>query len=178
MTTNGTQMGGCSSPLGEAVPAIVRVAVGGIFAFSGVMKIGQDLGLGGGTMAPVDFYASINAFKLGLGHEVTSVLAYTIPWVEIVAGVALVLGLAARGAAALIAVLMVAFGAGIVRVLVSDIDATCPCFGKIGLFCGSTIGPCHLVRNAGLLAASSLVMVLGPGMLALDNLRAGKACKR
>lgn len=169
---------GCSSPLSAALPTVLRVALGSIFVFSGVMKVGRDLGLGADTMAPVDFYASINAFKLGLGHDVTSALAYAIPWVEIVAGAALLLGLAARGAAAIVAVLMLAFGVGIARVLVNGYDASCTCFGKIGLFCGPTIGPCHLVRNAGLMGIALVIVAMGPGMLALGNLWPARACAK
>lgn len=166
---------GCgAAPLGAVIPLVLRVALGGLMIFSGVMKIGRDFGLPDPAMSVADVYASINGFQLGLGHAATSFLAYAVPWAELITGVLLVVGFMARGAALIVALMMIAFGAGLVSVLVRELDVNCSCFGKLKFFCDAAISECHVIRNAFLACAGFVIMGAGPGMLAVDSL----VCRR
>ena len=87
-----------------------------------------------------------------------------------VIGAALVLGVMTRGAAVLSTLLMLGFAGGIVSVLVRGLDVSCPCFGKLKLFCDATLGWCHVVRNATIAGVSVAIALWGPGPLNLDRL--------
>lgn len=165
-----TNRGGCgSAPLGAVIPLVLRVALGGLMIFSGVMKVGRDFGLPDPAMSVADFYAAINGFQLGLGHAATSFLAYAVPWVELITGLLLVVGYMARGAALIVSLMMIAFGAGLVSVLVRELDVNCSCFGKLRFFCDAAISECHVIRNAIMACAGFVIMGAGPGMLAADS---------
>lgn len=166
----------CSAPLRSTLGLVVRVALGAIFIFSGLMKLGiVDLSVINAdwkAMVPRDFGAAVKAFRLGLSPDMMSLLSYTIPWAEFIAGCCLVLGAMARSAALIIAVMMVGFIAGIISLLVRSIDTECPCFGSMKFMCTGPLGTCHIVRNLIFLAMALTVIATGPGPLALfDPLR-------
>lgn len=157
----------------------VRVALGGLLVLSGFMKLGLTSQIwwpGSGlvaTLSPLDFAFAIKGFKMGLPDEAVAVLAFVVPWMELLAGLTVLLGAWARAGAALTATLMIAFSAGIVGVLTRPgIDVNCPCFGSLKLFCSGRISGCHLVRNSAFLAAALLVLTAGPGPLSVDAWRA------
>lgn len=162
---------------------LVRIALGGLLIFSGYMKLGiYDFGgylpdaMGGRlpVLSPLDFAFSIKGFKMGLPDGLVSILAYVVPWTELLAGVFIVIGLWTRGAALLAMAMLAAFTLGIISVIGRGLDVNCPCFGAIKLFCSGAIGPCHIVRNSGFMAACLFLLWTGSGPLAFD--RAG-SCK-
>ncbi|MGH7132505.1 MAG: DoxX family protein [Phycisphaerales bacterium] len=167
----------CSAPLRSTLGLVLRVALGSLFIFSGLMKLGivdlSKINSALQVMEPRDFGASIKAFKLGLSDDLMSLLAYTIPWAEFLAGLCLLLGIMARGAALIIALMMLSFIGGIISLQVRGLDVKCTCFGALKLFCGDQpLGLCHLIRNGVFLVMALAVMATGPGALALcDPLR-------
>lgn len=173
----------CSTPLRDLTSFILRIALGGLFMLSGYMKLGLwSFTIGSVNilpLAPLDFAFSIRAFKFDLSNDLVTFLAFTIPWVELLAGAAVFFGLFTRGGAALISVLMLGFIAGIASLLYRGFtDVTCPCFGSLGLFCGTApIGYCHIIRNASFFAVAIMIWALGPGFVSLDRLLGGPTCK-
>jgi uncharacterized membrane protein YphA (DoxX/SURF4 family) len=163
----------CGNPALGALAVPLRLGLGGLMMFSGWMKLGFRF-LDGALPAPVrdqlDFYFAINGFKMGLHPELTRALSGAIPWAELMAGLLLVVGLWARPAAVVIGAMMLGFMGGIASVIIRGLDAKCPCFGSIKLFCGAEIGACHLVRNSILLAMSLYIVAVGPGPLSIDRL--------
>lgn len=152
--------GGCGVSLQSGFPAVVRLVLGGLFLLAGYMKLTD----------PQFFAFSINGFHFGLSEGVMNVLAYVVPWAELLAGGLLVLGLWARGAAMLVIVMMVAFAAGIASVMLRGLDVKCGCFGALKLFCGDQpMGWCHLIRNTAMAAAAAVVVAMGPGLMALES---------
>jgi len=143
--------------IGGAV-LVVRVLLAGLFLFAAAMKL-RD---------PQQFAFSVAAFKL-LPDPLVALTTYIVPWTELVAGVCLLLGLWARAAAFVIALLLTAFIAGIASVLQRGMNVTCGCFGKFEIPCTGPLGACHLVRNGVLLAMAAFVVWLGPGSLAVDR---------
>lgn len=157
--------------LTTGVPLILRLVLGGLLVLSGSMKLGvyKHLGITTLAMDPLDFAFALGGFKLGLPEMLTQVLTYAVPWGELLCGLLLVAGLWTRGAAIGVIVLMLAFAAGIASLMVRGIDVNCPCFGKLKLFCGDRpLGWCHLIRNTGFALMGVAIVVMGPGMAAVD----------
>lgn len=148
------------APLGWLV-LLVRVALGGLFIFAGLMKL-KD---------PQSFAEAINGFKV-IPYETVhliTVSAFLTPWIEIVAGAMLIVGFWARSSALLIGLMLLAFIAAIASVLARGMEINCSCFGKFERPCTGPIGPCHLIRNGVLLAMALFVVWKGPGALAIDR---------
>lgn len=168
-------------PVVRGFTMLVRVALGGLLAFSGWMKLGlhTELGLQSivplKALTPMDFYFAINGFKMGLPEPLMVAMSFVIPWAEFLIGLALVFGVWARSAALLAAFMMVGFTAGIASVITRGLDVNCPCFGAIKLFCPSQIGPCHIVRNSGFFLAALWVLALGGGWLSVDAWRKARS---
>lgn len=153
--------GGCGLSLCSGVPAVARIVLGGLLILAGYIKLGNG-----------DFaYDSVKAFQLGLGDAMLQELARVVPWAELITGALLVLGLWARGAALMAVVMMLAYMAAIVSVMSRGMTVRCGCFGALQLFCGDKpMGVCHLVRNGVMAAGGVLVLLMGPGVPAVDNL--------
>jgi len=86
-------------------------------------------------------------------------LAWLLPVVEAVTGLALVAGWLPRGAALLAALMTMVFIAAIGSALVRDLDISCGCFHTDS---GHAVGRDLLLRDVGLLAVA-LVPLLAPG---------------
>lgn len=151
---------------------LTRVALGGLMAFAGYMKLGFNVVPGIDTMGPLNSYILIGKF-VDLPASVQSLGAFVLPWVELIAGLLLVLGLWARGAALVVLLLMLAFIAGIASLMMRGVNEPCTCFGPIAFLCpaGSPMGWCHVLRNAGFAAAAIVVMGWGPGWLGFERRR-------
>lgn len=142
-----------------------RVLVGALFIFAAAMKL-RD---------PQAFAFAIGAFKVipDNADHLAVLAAFTLPWLEGLAGLCLLLGLWTRPAALLICLMLLAFIGGIGWVISNGWNVECSCFGKFELPCQGPVGACHLTRNSVLLLATGLVLVRGPGALALDPLDRG-----
>ena len=76
-----------------------------------------------------------------------NLVAMILPWVELVAGTALILGARSRAAAWICAALMLVFTIAIGQAAARGLDFECGCFGKAD---SSTVGLTKLFENAGL----------------------------
>ncbi len=76
-------------------------------------------------------------------------VAMTLPWIELVAGLALVLGIRARAGAWLAGALLAGFTAGIVLAMARGLNFECGCFGTAD---GTRVGWVKLAENLGMLA--------------------------
>lgn len=141
----------------------LRVALGGLFVFAAYTKITD----------PQEFVFNLNAYGVfdeQTQEHIIKVLGFAIPWAEMIVGVALVLGLWARGAAALLAVQLLAFTIGILNVISSGKSLSCGCFGGFNLVCTGDVGWCHFTRNVILFVLSALLAWRGAGVVSLDGL--------
>ncbi|MBI1290003.1 DoxX family membrane protein [bacterium] len=134
---------------------LCRIVAGGAFILAGALKV-----KGG----PLIFQMSIEGFKL-VPAWATMPLAYFLPWLEILTGLALVLGIWTRQSALVVTGLYVVFTVGLASVLVRGLDIDCGCFG--GLFGESSVGPMSLVRNGVFIVLSLACLILGGGRFAL-----------
>jgi len=75
------------------------------------------------------------------------------PWIELMAGLALVLGIRARAGAAITLALMIFFTIAVAAAWARGLDFRCGCFGKIG---AATIGAQKFAENVGLTLIAAL----------------------
>src|SRR5437762_13351956 len=97
---------------------IVALIVGGIFIYAGVIK----------AMDPVGFANAIDNYKI-LPWLLTVRLAFYLPWLEILCGLAVILGLLYRGGLLILTALISIFIIASVTAKARGLDITCGCFG-------------------------------------------------
>lgn len=128
------------------VSALVsRLVVGAIFIYAAYGKIAD----------PMKFAEQVRAYELA-PVATTNAIAITLPWLELLAGALLVLGLWRAEARFLILLMMVAFTFGKISVELRGLDIDCGCWGSDWL--ESTF---HGIRGIAL----NLVLI---GLLAVD----------
>lgn len=141
----------------------LRAGLGGLFCLAAFKKL-QD---------PQSFAEAIKGFRVVDHNQLGSLIstgAFVIPWVEMIAGALLILGLWSRASALAIGLALMAFIAGLLSVLARRIDASCSCFGDLNLFCSSTVGWCQVIRNLVLMVPALYLIWRGGGVIALDHL--------
>jgi putative oxidoreductase len=101
----------------DLLTVIARVAVGATFIVASVYKI-RD---------PGAFAKSIWFYHMVPG-DLINLMALIIPWVELLCGLALIMGLFYRGAVVLVNIMMVTFIFALCTTIVKGIDIDCGCF--------------------------------------------------
>lgn len=99
---------------------VLRLALGGFFAWSGWVKVFQT-GLDQFTRA-VGNYQLVNP-------PLDAMVAYTVPWVEMTVGACLIFGIWKRGALLVLAGLVGCFAFSIVQADLKNLDISCGCSG-------------------------------------------------
>lgn len=137
----------------DRLSAGLRLLLGGLFLWAGVVKAGQVH-----TLA--DDIANYHLVPAAL----IPLCAAALPFVEIVAAAALLLGIWARGAALLCALLMVGFSGALLSAFARGIDLTCGCFGGAALADWTTVA-----RDVALLAMACHVAAFDRGRFGLSR---------
>ncbi|MDB6147408.1 MAG: hypothetical protein JWO45_1072 [Spartobacteria bacterium] len=119
---------------------ILDFVVGGLFIYAGITKI----------LDPIRFGIDIDNYKI-LPWSVGVRLAFYLPWLEILSGLALVTRRLYRGGLTILSGLMVIFIIATIAAKVRGIDITCGCFGHASKYLSFTW---HLVLDFVLLAAA------------------------
>ncbi len=96
-----------------------RIVVGAVFIWAGALKIGD----------PLDFALSIKNYQF-FPHDLIFFIAVILPWLEVVCGGLLVIGIFKRSSAAILSLLLVGFIGLVAFALVRGIDTSCGCFGS------------------------------------------------
>jgi uncharacterized membrane protein YphA (DoxX/SURF4 family) len=97
---------------------LIRIVLGGVFVYGGAIKI----------LEPGDFAAAIFNYRI-LPREAVNIMAITLPWIEVMVGLMLVMGFWVRTNAILISGLLVVFIIAIAQALARDLNIDCGCFG-------------------------------------------------
>ncbi len=116
---------------------ICRLAVGGVFLFACWDKL----------LHPQAFATAIDHYHL-VPYSLLHPLAQGLPVLEMLIGLALVLGICRRGASLLAMILMVVFLFAISSALIRGLDISCGCFHTDG---GHLVGISLLLRDVILL---------------------------
>jgi len=140
----------------------LRLALGGLMGYAAINKLGAVQSFA----EAIKGFAIIDADTHG---ALIVVAAFTLPWVELIAGALLVLGLWTRAAAWTIGLLLLGFIAALIRVIADPgVDADCSCFGDLTVFCETGVGWCQVVRNAVLMLPAAYLIWRRGGILSLD----------
>jgi uncharacterized membrane protein YphA (DoxX/SURF4 family) len=119
-----------------------QIAIGAIFLYAALPKIGD-----------VEAFArQVHNYRL-LPIALENLLAMTLPWIELTAGLALVVGIRARAGATLSVGLMVVFLVAIGQAVYRGLDIDCGCFGTSD---GSQVGIRRLAEDVLFLALAAV----------------------
>lgn len=134
---------------------VLRIALGLIFLAAGALKIGHT----------EEFASEIAGFQL-LAHPLIAPLALLLPFLELMIGAYLVLGLFTRFAAWFAAAEMAIFAGAIASAVMRGISTSCGCFGPND---HTTTSWPEVGRDAGFMLMGVIVAWWAPGALALDR---------
>jgi uncharacterized membrane protein YphA (DoxX/SURF4 family) len=124
--------------VGDWVALAIRVFLGGFYLVAGAVKVGD----------PGKFALAVANYRL-LPHELINIVAITLPWIEIVAGVLLIAGIWFRASVWLINAMTVMFIVAIASAVARGLSIECGCFGTVG---GREVGLIAIAQDIGLLA--------------------------
>jgi putative oxidoreductase len=128
-----------------ALGAFCRLLLGAIFIYAAVPKL----------LRPDVFARLVNGYQI-LHPDLANLAGITMPWIELVAGASLVLGILPQSSAAVIAGLLCLFiGAGSLALL-RGLHIECGCFFPIG---GDKLTWATLLRDAVLLVLALQALV-------------------
>lgn len=144
----------------SVVVLVLRLALGAIFLVAGASKIGHA----------AEFAQQIAAFRL-LPQAAIAPVAIVLPFLEVLLGGYLVVGLFTRISAWVAAALLLAFDGAIASAVMRGLSLSCGCFGPNDKTV-TTWG--EVGRDAIFVVLAIVVALRAPGMLALDR-RIGNA---
>jgi putative oxidoreductase len=104
----------------KAVLCIFRLIVGGVFVWAAVLKIRDPLG----------FAQNIANYRV-VGNMIAFWVAVVLPWLELTAGVLLIVGLWRRTNALLLSLMLAGFIILVAVTIARGIDVDCGCFGSL-----------------------------------------------
>ena len=153
---------------GSYATLISRLVLGGVFLIAGASKV----------IDPGALAASIRTYELGLPERFVTFSAYSLPYVEVLVGLYLVVGLFTKTSAWVTAGLMVVFTFALLQGALRGLEIDCGCFGS-GAEGGSNLW-LGAARDVGLLALGLHVALSPPGRFSVDALlrRAGGKTSR
>jgi len=100
---------------------IFRLYIGGLFIYASMYKINYT----------AEFAETIASYGL-VPYWTVNILAVVLPWVELVSGILLLIGVRARSATVIILTMLVLFTASITISLLRGDPISCGCFHTIG----------------------------------------------
>lgn len=150
---------------------ILRLQLGAIFLFASWMKL-HPKASAYQPSGPEDFIIAIQGFKLGLPAWLLRLTAASLPWVEAVSALCLVIGLFTRAAGLMLTLLLTLFTALVVSALLRELHIDCGCFGDRGLICAKAMGWCKVVENSFMLLAGVIITATPRHPASVDGLLA------
>ncbi|MDD5712522.1 MAG: DoxX family membrane protein [Smithellaceae bacterium] len=135
------------------IPFVFRLILGGIFLYAGIIKV----------LDPAGFALSIYNYRL-LPAELINATAILLPWVEMTAGAALLLGIAVEGGSAIVAVLLLTFSSALAIDLLRGLDIACGCFSTAE---GASIDWSYLIRDLGLMFMALIILFFDRGLYSM-----------
>ena len=139
---------------------LFRLFVGVAFVWAGVVKLAD----------PGAFEEGLINYRM-LPAGLIAPVAVTLPAIEVAAGLCLIVGFLARGAALLATGLLAIFTVSIVQAVLRGINVECGCFGSSGATAAS-MGWQEVVRDLAMMGAAAHVLFYDRGILSLERLRA------
>ena len=132
---------------------IIRIILGFIFIYAGAEKISD----------PEAFAISISNYRL-LPTAAINFFAIILPWIELVAGILLIFGIAVKENSSILFSMLLVFTIAIVISLFRGLSIDCGCFGK-----GTQIGLYKLGENTLMIIGTILLMIFGSDLFKLKS---------
>lgn len=147
------------------VSTVARLGLAAVFLIAGGLKV-TDLAASG---------RAVNAYEL-MSYDTAKVVGAVQPFLEIALGLLLLAGLAVRLSAAIAAVLLVIFIAGIVSAWARGLQIDCGCFSKGGQLTGGRTAEygIEILRDVGFLALAGILLVKPRTRFSVDGLLMGE----
>lgn len=123
----------------DILALIIRMVTGAVFIAAAWHKV----------LDPGAFAQSVYYYHM-LPAPLLHLFALYLPWLELVTGLAILLGWGRRGAALLIALMLLMFIAGLAVAMARNLDISCGCFGTDD---GHVVGLDLLLRDVLMTAA-------------------------
>jgi putative oxidoreductase len=99
---------------------VLRLIVGGVFLWAGILKI----------FDPLEFAQAIANYRI-FPRVITVFLALVLPWLEVICGVFLILGIFRNASSLLVSCLLAGFLILIASAILRGLDIDCGCFGRL-----------------------------------------------
>ena len=132
---------------------IIRIILGFIFIYAGAEKISD----------PEAFAISISNYRL-LPTAAINFFAIILPWIELVAGILLIFGIAVKENSSILFSMLLVFTIAIVISLFRGLSIDCGCFGK-----GTQIGLYKLGENTLMIIGTIILMIFGSDLFKLKS---------
>ena len=132
---------------------IIRIILGFIFIYAGAEKISD----------PEEFAISISNYRL-LPTAAINFFAIILPWIELVAGILLIFGIAVKENSSILFSMLLVFTIAIVISLFRGLSIDCGCFGK-----GTQIGLYKLGENTLMIIGTIILMIFGSDLFKLKS---------
>jgi uncharacterized membrane protein YphA (DoxX/SURF4 family) len=147
------------------ISTIARLGLAAVFLTAGGLKV-SDLAASG---------RAVNAYRL-MSFDAAKVVGAVQPFVEIAVGLLLLIGLAMRLSAAIAALLLVIFIAGIASAWARGLQIDCGCFSKGGDLTGGRTAEYGLevLRDVGFLVLAGILLVKPRTKFSIDGLLMGE----
>ncbi len=128
----------------KALLVLFRLVLGGLFVYAGIVKV----------LDPLDFAQNIRNYRL-VGQSLSFLAAVILPWLEILAGLALAAGVWRRASAFVISALLGCFIVLTLVTIVRGLDVDCGCFGALSRKSGLGV----IVEDLGMLYMGLALLV-------------------
>lgn len=134
---------------------VVRVFIGGYFLFAAIPKL----------IDPLAFATSISHYHL-LPVWGVNAAALVLPWLELLAATALLLGFKTRIAALLCGVMLLVFTLAVAIAVVQGLQIDCGCFGEMG---GEEVSWLKVAKNSAMILGCIALIRWPKSLFSLDE---------
>ena len=147
----------------DVVGLLARLFLGGVLVYAGAVKIPR----------PLTSERAVQAYEI-FPMDLAGYIGLALPFVEVVLGVLLLLGLFTRVTAAISTLLMLAFVVGIAQAWARGLTIDCGCFGGGGqVGAEETKYPQEIARDAGFALAGAWLWWRPRSLASLDRVLFG-----
>lgn len=143
----------------DVIGLLARLVLGVVLIVAGALKMGNPTGAA----------RAVQGYRV-MPYDMATYVGYALPYVEIIVGLLLVVGLFTRVAAAIGGILMVAFIIGISQAWARGLTIDCGCFGGGGVVAASqTKYPQEIARDVGLALCGAWLLWRPHSFASLDR---------